>query len=162
MPAVMIGHSKTVQLPQGYRLIRESDVNKEFRSEDRKMRDYRLSYFYDWGRGDNNIVLVKESIKGVIDGVVMFRLDPNIDRPKTIVIEMLARNFAASGSSGAGYDLLRVIERHIAYQLGIERINIEAVKDLEGYYESLGYNPTGENYYDASWKEIINMSKEIK
>ena len=62
MPAVMIGHSKTVQLPQGYRLIRESDVNKEFRSEDRKMRDYRLSYFYDWSRGDNNIVLVKESV----------------------------------------------------------------------------------------------------
>lgn len=162
MPAVMIGHSKTVQLPQGYRLIRESDVNKEFMSEDRKMRDYHLSYFYDWSRGDNNIVLIKESVKGVIDGVVMFRLSPNIEHPKTIIIEMLARNFASRGSSGAGYDLLRIIELYIAHQLGIERINIEAVKDLEGYYESLGYNPTGENYYDASWKQIINMSKEIK
>jgi predicted GNAT family N-acyltransferase len=92
----------------------------------------------------------------------MFRLAPNIDRPKTIVIEMLARNFAARGSPGTGYDLLAVVERYIAHQLGIERINIEAVKDLEGYYESLGYEPTGENYYDSSWKEIINLSKKIE
>lgn len=162
MAVVMIGHSKNVRLPGGYRPIRQSDINKEFQSTDRKMRDYHLSYFYDWSRGDNNIVIVKESVRGVIDGVVMFRLVPNIEHPKTIVVEMLARNFASRGSSGAGYDLLAVIEHYIAYQLGIERIDIEAVRDLEGYYESLGYTPTGENYYDSSWKEIVNMSKKIK
>lgn len=162
MPVVNIGHSKTVRLPKGYRPIRQSDVNREFESDDRKMRDYRLSYFYDWSRGDNNIVLVKESVRGIIDGVIMFRFVPNIEHPKTMVVEMLARNFAAGGSSGAGYDLLRIIENYIAVQLGIERIDIEAVKDLEGYYESLGYSPTGERYYDSSWKEIVNMSKKIK
>ncbi|HIH60221.1 MAG TPA: transferase, partial [Ferroplasma sp.] len=44
MPGVVIGHSITVQLPHGYRLIRQSDTGKEFVSEDKKMRDYRLSY----------------------------------------------------------------------------------------------------------------------
>ena len=158
----MIGHSKTVRIPKGYRPIRKSDVNLEFESSDRKMRDYHLSYFYDWSRGDNNIVIVRESVRGTIDGVVMFRLVPNIQYPKTIVVEMLARNFAAGGSSGVGYDLLAVIEHYIAYQLGIERIDIEAVRGLEGYYESLGYSPTDEKYYDSSWKEIVNMTKKIK
>jgi predicted GNAT family N-acyltransferase len=157
----MIGHSKTVQMPHGYRLIRESDTGKKFVSEDRKMRDYKLSYFYDWSREDNNIVIIKESNNGGVDGVIMFRLSPNIDHPDKIVVEMLARNFASPGSSGVGYDILRVIENFVGRQLGIRRINIEAVKNLEGYYNSLGYEKTGENYYDSSWKEIVNMSKKI-
>ena len=161
MPGVVIGHSITVQLPHGYRLIRQSDTGKEFVSEDKKMRDYRLSYFYDWSREDNNIVIVKESHNGGIDGVVMFHLDPSIEHPERIVIEMLARNYASPDSSGSGYDLLRVVENNVAKSLQVQRIDIEAVKNLEGYYNSLGYEKTGENYYDSSWKEIVNMTKRV-
>ena len=161
MPEVVIGHSITVQLPHSFRLIKASDTGKEFLSEDRKMRDYKISYFYDWSREDNNIVIVHESPDGKLSGVVMFRLVPNIYHPKRIVVEMLARNFASAGSSGSGYDLLKVIENNVARALHIKRIDIEAVKSLKNYYNSLGYEETGENYYDSSWKEIVNMSKSV-
>ncbi|WP_298275240.1 hypothetical protein [Ferroplasma sp.] len=91
----------------------------------------------------------------------MFHLDPSIEHPERIVIEMLARNYASPGSSGSGYDLLRVLENNVAKSLQVRRIDIEAVKNLEGYYNSLGYEKTGENYYDSSWKEIVNMTKRV-
>ncbi|SMD30343.1 Acetyltransferase (GNAT) family [Picrophilus oshimae DSM 9789] len=147
-----------VNLPRGYRLINKYDVNKRFQSNDKNMRDYKLKYFYEWGLEKNNVVLIKES-RGNIDGIIMFRFEPDIKDPDRIVIEMLARNFAAN-NPGSGYLLLRAVES-IASQLGIKKIEIEAIKELEDYYESLGYRSTGKNYYDSSWKDIIIMEKSL-
>ncbi|WP_337860923.1 GNAT family N-acetyltransferase [Ferroplasma sp.] len=161
MPEVMISHSINVWLPHNYRLIRKSDIGKKFISEDRKMRDYPLSYFYSWSRDDNNIVIVKESGNGDLDGIIMFRLVPGTAQPDKIVVEMLARNFAIPGSSGTGHDLLKILENYIAIPLHIKIIEIEAVKSLEEYYKSFGYERIN-SYFDTSWKEIVNMEKRIQ
>ncbi len=160
MPMVILENSVTVQLPPGFRLIRKDDIHKKFTSEDKTMRDYKLSYFYEWNMESNSTVIVRESPDRMIDGVIMFRFVPGINNPEKIVIEMLARNFSMGrGSSGVGSDLLRVVENNIARPMHIGRIEIEAVKDLEDYYESLGYHPEGREHFDSSWKKIVNMVK---
>ncbi len=158
MPMVKIKNNIYVELPQGYRLIKSSDTKRLFESHDKNMRDYKLKYFYEWGLDKNNVVLIKES-HGNIDSVIMFRFEPDLSNADKIVIEMLARNFAVK-SNGSGYLLLKVVES-IARQLGIGKIEIEAVEGLVDYYESLGYINTGNHYYDSSWKEIIIMEKSI-
>ncbi len=162
MPLVTLENCVTVKLPPGFRLIRKEDIHKKFTSEDRTMRDYKLSYFYEWNMENNSTVIVRESQDRMIDGVIMFRFVPGINNPEKIVIEMLARNFSmGSGSSGVGADLLKVVENNIARPIHIRRIEIEAIKNLEDYYESLGYHPEGSEYFDSSWKRIVNMVKMI-
>ncbi|MEM0139851.1 MAG: GNAT family N-acetyltransferase [Ferroplasma sp.] len=162
MPNIILENSISVVLPSGFRLIRKDDINKSFKSEDKRMRDYKLPYFYSWNSQSNNTVIVKEAGNGLIDGVIMFRFSPSINKPEKIIIEMLARNFSSNHSnSGVGSELVHVVENNIARQMHIGTVIIEAVKDLENYYASLGYHSSGSEYFDSSWKKVIYMVKNL-
>ena len=76
------------------------------------------------------------------------------------MIEMLSRNFqSGSSSSGIGTDLLKMAEKHVAGPLGVNEIVIDAVSDLEDYYNNMGYVKTGKEEYDQYWGKIVYMHK---
>jgi hypothetical protein len=60
-----------------------------------------------------------------------------------IMLEMLARNKLLQ-YPGAGGDLVRVVERSVAPQLGISEIRMEALQHVVRYYDDiLGYEESG-------------------
>jgi hypothetical protein len=64
----------------------------------------------------------------------------------SIMLEMLARNRLLQ-YPGAGGDLVRVVERSVAPQLGITEIRMEALQEVAGYYDDvLGYEECGKPY----------------
>ena len=51
-----------------------------------------------------------------------------------------------------GGDLVRVVERVVAPQLGISEIRMEALQHVVRYYDDvLGYEETGTSYQDPEW-----------
>ncbi len=64
---------------------------------------------------------------------------------------MLARNKLLE-SPGAGGDLVRVVERVVAPQLGKNEIRLEAPEGVVSYYdETLGYEEYDVPYEDRDW-----------
>ena len=57
-----------IRLPEGFRLIRREDVDKEFSCLEPRMDRYPLRKYYEWGLGPEALVIVRE-VEGQIAGV---------------------------------------------------------------------------------------------
>jgi hypothetical protein len=66
----------------------------------------------------------------------------------SIILEMLARNRLLQ-YPGASGDLVRVVERSLAPQLGMTEIRMEAMQEVAGYHDDvLGYEEWGKPCQD--------------
>ena len=76
-----------------------------------------------------------------------------------IMIEMVARNKLLD-YPGVGSNLIRVVERYVATQLGIREVRLEALPELVRFYDDvLGYEEYGKPYPDDDWKELTPKRK---
>jgi hypothetical protein len=131
-----------IRLPEGFRLIRREDVDKEFSCLEPRMDRYPLRQYYEWGLEPDALVIIRE-VEGQVAGVQYLTV-----RSGYIMLEMLARNKLLQ-HPGAGGDLVRVVERVLAPQLGIYEIRMEALHHVIRYYDDvLGYEEMGKSYRD--------------
>jgi len=134
-----------IRLPEGFRLLREEDINQPFSCREPHMDRYTLEDYFKWSRDPNSLVIVRE-IEGKVAGVIFLTV-----HPRHIMLEMLARNKLLD-YRGVGGDLVRVVERVVAPQLGITEIRMEALQHVVSYYDGeLGYEEYGKPYQDSEW-----------
>jgi hypothetical protein len=134
-----------IRLPEGFRQIRREDIDKEFSCLEPRMDRYTLSQYYEWSLGPHALVIVRE-VEGQVAGVEYLTVHTGY-----IMLEMLARNKLLQ-YPGAGGDLVRVVERSVAPQLGISEIRMEALQHVVRYYDDiLGYEESGRPYRDPEW-----------
>jgi hypothetical protein len=106
---------------------------------------YTLEDYFKWSRDPNSLVIVRE-IEGKVAGVIFLTV-----HPRHIMLEMLARNKLLD-YRGVGGDLVRVVERVVAPQLGITEIRMEALQHVVSYYDGeLGYEEYDKPYQDSEW-----------
>lgn len=114
---------------------------------------YSLRDYYEWSLGTDALVIVRE-VEGLVAGVQYLTVHGSF-----IMLEMLARNKLLD-YTGAGGDLVRVVERVIAPQLGITEIRMEALQHVVKYYDDvLGYEETGKPYKDPEWGMLTPKRK---
>lgn len=134
-----------IRLPEGFRLIRPEDVNQEFSCLEPRMDRFTLRQYYEWSLEPDALVIVRE-VEGKVAGVQYLTV-----RSGHIMLEMLARNKLLQ-YPGAGGDLVRVVERIVAPQLGITEIRMEALQHVVRYYDDvLRYEEYGTPYRDPEW-----------
>jgi hypothetical protein len=114
---------------------------------------YALRDYYGWSLDSDALVIARE-IEGQIAGVQYLTVHPGF-----IMLEMLARNKLV-GYPGAGGDLVRVVEKVVAPQLGIAEIRMEALQYVVAYYDDvLGYEEYGVPYRDKEWGVLTPKRK---
>lgn len=134
-----------IRLPEGFRLIQRGDVDQEFSCGEPRMDRYSLRQYYEWSLEPDALVIVRE-VEGQIAGIQYLTVHNGY-----IMLEMLARNKLLQ-YPGAGGDLVRVVERRVAPQLGISEIRMEALQHVVRYYDDvLGYEESGKPYRDSEW-----------
>ncbi len=134
-----------IRLPEGFRLIQRGDIEQEFSCGEPRMDRYSLRQYYEWSLEPDALVIVRE-VEGQIAGVQYLTVHNG-----NIMLEMLARNKLLQ-YPGAGGDLVRVVERRVAPQLGISEIRMEALQHVVRYYDDvLGYEESGKPYRDSEW-----------
>ncbi len=145
--------SERIRLPEGFRLIRSEDIGQPFSCLEPHMDRYTLRDYYQWSLDSDALVIVRE-IEGQIAGVQYLTVHPGY-----IMLEMLARNKLLE-YPGAGGDLVRVVERSVAPQLGMAEIRMEAMQRVVSYYDDvLGYEEYGASYQDSEWGRITPKRK---
>ncbi len=106
---------------------------------------YSLRDYYGWSLEPNALVIVRD-IERHIASVQYLTVHSGY-----IMLEMLARNKLLQ-YPGAGGDLVRVVERSVAPQLGIAEIRMEALEHVVRYYDDvLGYEEYGKLHRDSEW-----------
>jgi hypothetical protein len=106
---------------------------------------YSLSDYYDWSLESDALVVVRE-IEEQVAGVQYLTVHRDY-----IMLEMLARNKLLP-FRGAGGDLVRVVERIIAPQLGVSEIRMEALQEVVRYYDdTLEYQEYAMPYESPGW-----------
>jgi len=134
-----------ITLPEGFRLMRLDDIGQSFSCGEPRMDRYTLRHYYDWSLEPDALVIVRE-IEGLVAGVQFVTVHSGY-----IMLEMLARNKLLD-YPGAGGDLVRVVERVVAPQLGVREVRMEALEHVVKYYDDvLGYEETGKPYRDPEW-----------
>ncbi|MDG6966176.1 MAG: hypothetical protein JRN58_00845 [Nitrososphaerota archaeon] len=109
------------------------------------MDKYPLRQYYEWSLEPEALVIVRE-VESRVAGVQYLMVHGGY-----IMLEMLARNKLLQ-YPGAGGDLVRVVERVVAPQLGITEIRMEALQHVVRYYDDvLGYEESGKSYRDPEW-----------
>lgn len=109
------------------------------------MDTYTLGQYYEWSLEPDALVIVRE-VEGHLAGVQFITVHRGY-----LMLEMLARNKLLD-YPGAGGDLVRVVERVVAPQLGILEIRMEALQHVVRYYDDvLGYEESGRSYRDPEW-----------
>jgi hypothetical protein len=137
--------SEHIRFPEGFRPLREEDINQPFSCREPRMDRYTLEDYFKWNNDPNSLVIMRE-IEGKVAGVIYLTV-----HPRYIMLEMLARNKLLD-YPGVGGDLVRVVERVVAPQLCITEIRMEALQHVISYYDNkLGYEEYGEPYQDSEW-----------
>ncbi len=134
-----------IRLPEGFRSIRREDIGQKFSCGEPRMDRYTLSQYYEWSLEPDALVIVRE-VESHVAGVQYITV-----HREHIMLEMLARNKLLD-YPGAGGDLVRVVERVVAPQLGIAEIRMDALQHVVRYYDDfLGYEEIGRPYRDPEW-----------
>jgi len=116
---------------------------------------YSLGDYYRWSLESSALVIVRE-IEGQVAGVQYLTVHPD-----HIMLEMLARNKLLS-YVGTGGDLVRVVERVVAPQLGITEIRMEALQEVVSYYDdTLGYEEYTTPYVYPEWGLLTPKRKML-
>lgn len=139
-------------LPEGFRLIHESDCGIEFESGAELMDRFRLADYYEWSLEPDSIVLVRE-----LDGrpVALVHITVHGDH---VMIEMMARD--RNSRAGLGLEILALVEKIIAPKLKRIEIRLEAKGEkLADWYASRGYVRFGLPYDDPEWGRLVPMKK---
>ena len=142
-----------VRLPEGFRLIRREDISQKFSCLEPRMDRYTLRQYYEWSLERDALVIVRE-VEGLVAGVQYVTVHSGY-----IMLEMLARNKLLD-YPGAGGDLVRVVERVVAPQVGVREIRMEALEHVVRYYDDvLGYEEVGRPYRDPEWGVLTPKRK---
>ena len=81
-------------------------------------------------------------------------------RAGSIILEMLARDRLPQ-YPGPGGDLVRVVERSLAHQLGMTKVRMEALQEVARHYDDvLGYKECGKPYQDPGWR-LLTPKREL-
>ena len=104
------------------------------------MDGHSLQDYYEWSHEANALLIVRD-IEGRVAGAQYLTVQPGY-----ITIEMLTRNKLLE-YPGAGGELVRVVERVPAPQLGVTEIRMEALQHVVDYYDdTLGYEERAAPY----------------
>ncbi len=146
-----------VELPEGlgFRWIVEEDCDQDFKCCEPRMDRYTLADYYQWSKEANSLVIVREVEERIV-GILYLTAHQSY-----IMVEMLARNKLLN-YPGTGANLLRVVERSVAPQLGVKEVRLEALSDVVAYYDDeLGYAEYGIPFSDGEWGELTPKRKLI-
>ncbi len=113
---------------------------------------FSLSDYFDWSQEPDSLVIVRE-IENRVAGVLYLTVN------EYITIEMVARNKLLD-YVGVGGDLIRVVERYVAPQLGVMEVRLEALPHVVEYYDYfLGYSEYDAPYIHQEWGHLIPKRK---
>ena len=152
-PILLTALQNSVRLPEGFHWIVEQDCKEDFKCFHSKMDEYTLFDYFRWSQENDSLVIVRE-IEGKVAGVVYLTVHESY-----IMIEMLARNKLLA-YPGAGSNLIRLVEKSVAPQLGIREVRLHAMPHIVDHYDNvLGYEEYGNQYADKEWGELTPKRK---
>lgn len=117
---------------------------------------FNLNYYYRRSREPNTLAIVLEN-NGQVSAVSLLIIGRN-----SISVEMLAKNRYVA-HPGAGVEMLACIEEHLAGQLNVDYVTLDAIdrKKLIQFYLNRGFVKIGNPVHDRQWGILHPMGKRI-
>ncbi len=142
-------------MPEGFRFLREGDIERPFRTGDKTMDKYALRDYHAWSLLPNELVILYE-VAGDVAGIIEMTVDED-----HIMIEMVARNTLVA-ASGVGTRLMSLAE-NVSRQLGRSEIRLESLDGVVAWYDGpLGYEEYTERFYDPEFGWLTPKRKFMR
>lgn len=152
---------KSLRLPPGYRLIKESDRDARVFSGVPQMDSYQPRYYLNQSKLPDHLVIVRVRKREVVAVCHLIIRTGSVEGPPYLELDMLN----VDGTVRAQHigTIMVGIAEDVARQLRLGELRLEALtEELVSYYRRFGFQVDGSPVVCSGWGTVHPMRKDLR